>query len=144
LLGRNIKREMSNTQVILIVLITVLSSLLEGINNSLISARKGFESFKWNEHILFVLQRGCWLLVFFVLLHWKEALLLSIIYALHFSFFHNGSYGESMKKLGYKKYSWTYSSPDSTARIELNFRIRTILFILAVLILTYILINPCI
>jgi hypothetical protein len=73
--------------------------------------------------------------MFFVLLSLKYAILISIIFTLLFSFFHNGSYNESMKKLGFKEYSWTYTSTTSTAKIELNFVIRSILLILAVIIL---------
>ena len=136
---------MSDVQILLIVLVLIFSSCLEGINNSLITARKGFDAYIKgiikNEHTLFVLQRGCFVLLFFILLDWKNATILSLIYALQFSFFHNGSYNESMRKLGNKNYSWTYTSSTSTAKLELNFVIRTFLLILAVLILTYRLIN---
>lgn len=60
---------------------------------------------------------------------------MSLLYALQFSFFHNGSYGISMKKLGFKDYSWTSVSKTSTAKLELNFVVRTFLLILAVIIL---------
>ena len=132
---------MSDVQILLIVLVLIFSSCLEGINNSLITARLGFDAWIKNEHILFVLQRGCFPLLFFILLDWKNATILSLIYALQFSFFHNGSYNESMRKLGNKNYSWSYTSSTSTAKLELNFVIRTFLLILAVLILTYRLTN---
>ncbi len=132
---------MSDVQILLIVLVLIFSSCLEGINNSLITARLAFDSFLFNEHIIFILQRGCFVLLFFILLDWKNATILNLIYALQFSFFHNGSYNESMRKLGNKNYSWTYTSSTSTAKLELNFVIRTFLLILAVLILTYRLTN---
>lgn len=116
----------------------IFSTLLEGVNNSLITARKGFLAYSWNEHILFVLQRGCIPLILFIILEdWKLSLLLLVIDILQFSFFHNGAYGESMRRIGFKEYSWTYNSPTSTAKIELNFVVRSILLILGVIILIY-------
>lgn len=135
---------MTDVQILLIVLVLIFSSCLEGINNSLITARQGFDAWTgWikNEHVLFVLQRSCFPMLFFILLDWRNATILSLLYALQFSFFHNGSYNESMRKLGNKNYSWTYTSSTSTAKLELNFVIRTFLLILAVLILTYRLTN---
>lgn len=132
---------MSNIQLILICITLLISASLEGINNSLITARKGFDGYSFNEHIIFVLQRSCFVALFFILLNWKDASLISIIFILIFSFFHNGFYGVSMKKLGFKNYSWTYTSSTSTAKLELNFVVRSILLILGIIILIYKLTN---
>jgi hypothetical protein len=91
---------------------------------------------KINIHMFFVPLRfimyGC--LLFFSYSSVLFLVLSAIVMGLAFSFFHNGIYYETRKYLGEKDYSFFYESKDSTAKIELRPIVRTIMLIIAIII----------
>ena len=70
-------------------------AVIFGIKEAMLFERQGVESFKWNFHKLFVIERALLILLLisgiFINLH--DTLFISIAYLFSFSFFHNGAYG---------------------------------------------------
>ncbi len=105
-------------------------------------SRKASEAFTWNEHVLLVIQRLIVLALFIAgfyttavaCSYYKDILLFGSI-ILAFSFFHNGFYFETRKRIDKKDYHFWSNATGSTAVFEFNFITRTIMFIVSLTIL---------
>ena len=98
-----------------------------------------------NDHAIWTIQRAILALVIVSLngillyysggLFWLKWLLTTLALTLSFSFFHDGEYYCERNNLNPKVYPkrWKDSSTTSTAKIELNYTVRLICFIISII-----------
>lgn len=89
-----------------------------------------------NLHTLFTLQRTIvWMLIAILSMSWSIAVGLILI----FPFWHDNQYYTQRNNIDSSTYPkrWRDSSTTSTAKIELNFKTRTVLFVIGIAFLTY-------
>lgn len=124
-------------------LITMLISVIQGISHEILYSRLGSFWAKWNEHVVFNIERLLWGVLTLSAVNYGlnneysiEILPKLICYSigafLSFSFFHNGGYGIAT---AYRHNTgilngWAYSSKSDTARNSFDFMTRFWLFIL--------------
>lgn len=108
-----------------------------GIMDAITYCKKGAEAFTWNEHIILntvrVLTLSMIILVYYspkINIWWASAACL-----LAFSFWHNGFYYETRKRIDVPGYNFFSESTTSTAIIEVSFYSRLGLFLVGVAIL---------
>lgn len=118
-------------------------ALLSGVKDAVLWSKKGAESFKFNEHILFVAERATvYLSVLIAVLSVEltakfviSFLVILLASLLAFPFLHNGALYYSRNKIEpelYTKGFFSEPSETSTAKYNFSFRIRTILFGVAI------------
>lgn len=130
-------------------------AFVSGIKDAILWSKKGADAFTWNEHKVFVAERG--IVLFIVLsvvicysllnkigfpyydnvkLFLGVCLVLSS-FILSFSYFHNGAYYVARKKINpkLKHYTWRGVSNSSTADIEFSYKERLALFIVSLILL---------
>lgn len=109
-----------------------LYAINSGMKDGILYGRQGADSFKWNEHIIYVIERitfgfmfiiGCLLgrnnpQIFWVIT------MISINALLGFSLWHNGFYYVTRGKILNTHIGFTYNSSTSTSVIELRWRTR--------------------
>lgn len=121
-----------------------LYALVDGLNNAVLYSRKGASAFKWNEHFIFLAQRGspylaaCFAAFYGFKMESFSSLCILIggeliSSALAFSYFHNGIYAEARDRIAGDlndfKYNWRYSSPTDTSKINFTYRERLWMFV---------------
>lgn len=125
-------------QIISIILWYIFASLCGSVE-AILWSKKAAEAFKWNEHILLVLQRGLVILIciscYFLELNIFTGSALIISAMLSFSFFHNGFYYFTRSKIDVPTYNFTSNSTSSTAKLQFPFIVRLIMFIFSIIIL---------
>jgi len=122
----------------LIVLLTY--SAVSGVKDAVLWSGLREKAFKWNEHIIFTIERCSiasipFVLWLFPLQRMTDVLTVCVVWVLCFSFVHNGFYYEARKRIDVPNYHWFYNSRNSTALFEENSFTRTFLFICGVLLL---------
>lgn len=119
--------------IVTIAILLLLSySMLAGVTEGVLYSKKASEAFKWNEHAIFVAHRACIGFIFLLpdALHLYDKLAIIGFWILGHSFFHDGAYFETRGAIDIPHYKWYYNkSKTSTARFELSFWIRTLMFI---------------
>lgn len=114
---------------------------ISGIKDAIMYSGKTSAPFGWNEHKLWVAERGTFIAVFIGMavfsIDFIKMLDLVIASALCFSFIHNGYYYETRKLLGTKHYHWFYQSKSSTARLNIDGKTRTIMFLIGICFMTF-------
>jgi hypothetical protein len=122
----------------------MLIATFQGVSHDILYSRLGSTWARWNEHIIFNIERCLWGVLAIGSIYYGmqfkdiiEALPKVVCYACgsfcSFSFFHNGGYGMAFN---YRKYGtinlkyWSYTSTTDTARISLDFQSRLWWFLL--------------
>lgn len=100
-----------------------------GIKDGILYGRQGADSFSWNEHNIYVIERASvWgILVLGYCLHGYGLLPIAMICInsiLGFSFWHNGFYYVTRGKMINTDFPFWYNSSSSTAVIELRWKGR--------------------
>lgn len=110
-------------------LLNILAGVL-GFKEGMLYSRKGSQAFKWNEHLVFVLERSLIAisLVLFSFLNLQEATVLIALWVFSFSFWHDGFYYVSREFIDVPKYHFSAESEDSSATLELSYFWRSFLF----------------
>lgn len=123
----------------------LLFAVLCGVVEAILYCRRGAESFRWNEHVVLVLQRGAVALVAGAALldkkpGWVAVQFLAI--GAMFSFFHNNAYNFARRwidvqsfRLACAGFDWNYQSATSTARFDFDGPERNVLALIGVVIL---------
>lgn len=115
---------------------------LGGVVEAILYARTGAESFKWNEHIIFITKAGVVILGFIVIPHLVNPTLITsnlcfIACIFSYPFFHDGFYYETARRINRPDYKFSSNSKTSTADIEIPWFIRMNLFIASLLIILH-------
>lgn len=112
-------------------LLLLAYSALSGIVEGILYGKKGADSFKGNEHGFFFAKMvavGCLVLVKVDVSQWDRNVLVAAWIFMH-AFVHDGFYYETRRQIDVPYYRWYYDySKTSTARLEIPFWPRTILF----------------
>ena len=98
-------------------------------------ANRSGKSMQHELHPLFFLQRMLVSLIIFIILPLKKAIVMLLVFALVFSWFHNGMYYFTRNRLDEKVYKkgWTDNSISSTAKLDFDFYSRTTQLFLGIL-----------
>ncbi|KUG07443.1 hypothetical protein [Solirubrum puertoriconensis] len=120
---------------LLFILLLNTYALLSGFKDSILWSRKGAEAFRWNEHVVFVLERITLVAVAILCtqLSALQALCAVLSYALMFSLPHNTAYYWGRSRIDSQPFDIRYSSTTSTAKLEFNFKTRLVLFLVGAL-----------
>lgn len=124
-----------------VIKVILLSSIccIFGIKEAILYSRKGAESFKYNEHIIWVIERCLILLLFTTACYFptnlKGMIIHCVYFILSFSFFHNGFYFITQNKILNNGKNFFSYSETSTAVFELKFQQRLFLFLIGIIIL---------
>ncbi len=120
--------------IIVYFLLNILACTL-GFKEGILYSRKGAEAFRWDEHLVFMIERTLMgiLLVLFCFLNLEEALVLVVLWAFSFSYWHNGFYYVSREMIDVPKYHFHGDSDSSTAVLELTLWKRATLKITSVI-----------
>ena len=120
-------------QYIICCLIAMMWSVARGWEQAVLWGRLGAESYKWNEHIIFLVVRGLFiglLLVTGDLTIWSK-LFIAGGFIFTFPFFHEGMYYEQRYQIGrihgslvYPKRWWSDPSGTSTANTKFTYKTR--------------------
>ena len=115
-------------------LLNILACVL-GFKEGILYSRKGAEAFRWDEHLVFLIERSliAILLILFCFLNLEEAVVLIILWVFSFSYWHNGCYFVSREYIDVPKYHFTGESDTSSAVLELNFWQRASLKIISII-----------
>lgn len=105
---------------------------LSGIKDGILYGRQGADSFTWNEHKIYVLERVCFGFMFLIGCvigcnnpHiFVDILIITLNCLLGFSLWHNGYYYLTRGEIINTYYGFTYNSSSSTAVIELRWKTR--------------------
>lgn len=125
---------------IYLYLLFCLYASIEGVTEGILYGKQGAESFKWNEHIVYVCGRGVVLTGFLLapeLMHFslEGFSVLALICFLSYSFFHDGFYYETARRINRPDYKFNSNSKTSTAKIEITWAIRLSMFVASLIIL---------
>lgn len=105
-----------------------------GFKEGILWSKKGADAFKWNEHIVFAIERiGIGLLAFFAV-DWQ----IILVSVLAFPFFHNGVYYWSRNLINEDVYDREFfDEPSSTSTAKINFSLinRIVGFVLSLILL---------
>ena len=116
--------------IIITYLLMVLAASDEGVTHAILWSGKKTDSYKWNEHLVFVAQR----IFFGVALLITANVWAFVVGVLAYPFFHNGfyywqrNYIDGSYPQGFKADSLT-----SSAVINFSFRSRTTMFVISLL-----------
>lgn len=115
---------------------------LSGMNNAILYGKRGAETFKWNEHMLFFIERGTVLGIglygsLFVKASIKECLILLTACVFAFSFYHNAFYYETTRQINRPDYRFWSNSKTSTAKVNMDFKYRFPLAIISIGLMMY-------
>lgn len=113
-----------------------LYASISGMKDAILYGKQGAETFKWNEHILFNLERATVLSLMaqalFVKMDVYGLMVLTGSCILSFSLFHNGFYLESARQINRPDYHFYSNSQTSTAPFEITWNLRLFMFILSI------------
>ncbi len=110
----------------------------QGRAHAMLYSLKGANSFSWNEHRTFTLERAAVLSLplFSTLINTEDAIILMASAMLSFPFWHNGAYYTTRHDIDTPKYGWFSQSQSSTAKHNFSPTLRTILFFSSILLMT--------
>ena len=118
--------------------------LSSATTEAILYSGQGSKAFKWNEHVVYTINRLSTLMmvVSATLLHDKLLTINGVVMLISlvsiYPFFHDGQYYETRKQIDTPSYNFKSSSQTSTAWIELNWPKRLTLFIIGVILpITY-------
>lgn len=119
---------------ILSFLVIIMYACVEGFTHAVLYGRRGADSFKWNEHLLFNAQRA----ILVTALFFKPDIYSIISGLLCFSFFHNGFYYTQRDRIdnSYPK-RWWDDSTSSSATINFSVKVRTGMAIAGILVMIF-------
>lgn len=125
---------------VLVYTIFNIYAALSGFKDGVLYSKKGSEAFKWNEHLLFVAERGAVVMAIIGGIYLKPDIWFLIpAVVLSFPFWHDGFYYLGRHYIDVKEYRFNSDSKTSTADLEFSFLWRCILNIVSiVLILIYV------
>jgi len=111
------------------ILLFIIYSSIAGVIEAILYARKGAETWKWNEHALYILNAvifafGVFAMPLFIHTTFIESVLGVACCALCYPFFHDGLYYESARQINRKDYRFWSNSKTSTAKIEITWNVR--------------------
>lgn len=124
----------------MILLLFILYAVAHGVTNAICYSRKGAHALTMNEHVLFKVERGIFLIaVVFADYSFLPRLFEAAAGILLFSWFHNGGY-YVMRSLIAKDGrhwwdSWRYQSATDTSKYSFDFQERTLLAVAGLLLL---------
>lgn len=132
--------------ILTLYILTMSLAVIQGISHEILYSRLGAGWAKWNEHIVFNIERIGWgilagagVVVGYLFTDIGNMIPKLVCYAagswMSFSFFHNGAYGMARAyrlKLPLLK-GWLYVSSSDTARISLDFQSRLWWFVMGLL-----------
>jgi hypothetical protein len=125
----------------LIYFIRIVYPCCSGLKDAILWGRKGADSYTWDEHNVFIIERIFQTLyVLFVIVLWYLSILTpldliisEIAYILSFPFFQDSFYYEGRKRIdGAYKGFWD-DSATSTAKLNFKFKTRLLLFLFGIL-----------
>lgn len=123
----------------LLILLFIAYCIVAGIVEAILYARTGAETWKWNEHILFIVKAAFVLFGYFAMPHFIhptfiESAIGALCSILCYPFFHDGFYYEAARQINRPDYRFSSNSKTSTATIEIPWFIRGNAFLLACII----------
>lgn len=133
--------------IIIVYILFIVYAITQGKTHAILYSRLGADSFPYNEHKIFTVERCAILLIilFSTLITIHDSLILILVNAFGFSFWHNGSYYLTKGKIFKEDLSWFYNSKTSTAFIEINATIRTVGVIISlIIIITWLIVRDAI
>ncbi len=127
---------------IYIYILFCIYASLSGLKDAILYGKRGAETFYWNEHTLFNVERGVVLLgycasMLFARISYADLSWLALSCLMAFSFFHNGFYYETARQINRMDYRFWSDSKTSTAKIEISWNLRFTLFALSVVVLYF-------
>lgn len=110
-----------------------------GIKEAVLWSRKGVNAFEWNEHAIFNVERILLFICLFLAVGTSYYLLavLAIASLFTYSFVHNLYYYYFRSVIDGKPFDPFYTSTTSTSRFTLNITVRSILFVIGLIILYF-------
>jgi len=122
--------------VVLTVLFLQLLSYacISGWKDAILWSRKGSDAYDWNEHYIFITERGCIGSIVFTIPLLKDftfvdsSVIIGVFIAC-FSFLHNGFYYWQRNKIDINEYHWFSNSKTSSAWYNADSTLRTVLFV---------------
>jgi hypothetical protein len=131
-----------NQKKMVIQLIGLLTyTTISGVKDGILWSRQGSDAFKWNEHIVFGIERTSIALLPLLFLtigfSYIDYAVLMFVWLFMFSFIHNGFYYETRKRIDMPLCDWFHDSETSTAWFETDIITRTLCFIIGILVLSY-------
>jgi len=119
-------------QFISIFLLMLLHPFVTGAIEGILYGRKAAESFRWDEHLMFLVGRA--IIGLLVLLTTDltifDRIILVICWIFCYALPHDESYYYTRAKIDKSRYVYGYQSPTSTAKLELNKLERLILLLI--------------
>lgn len=128
---------MDHTYQIIAFLSLCVVCLSEGLSHAILWSKRGTDSFRWNEHVVFVIMRAGIAISAVV----QSSVWTIVAWILAYSFLHNGTYyvGRARIDGAYPKgwAGWFAKSKSSSAKLELGPVGRTLLFVAGVAVFVY-------
>jgi len=112
---------------------------ISGWKDAILWSRKGSDAYDWNEHYIFDAERCCIASMVFTIIFldgftFKDACWVIVTMGACFSFLHNGFYYWQRNKIDVNEYHWFSNSKTSSAWYNANSTLRTIAFVVGVLV----------
>lgn len=132
---------------ILLFILSATWAITSGLTEAILYSGKGADAFKWNEHIVFSIQRACFVLMLIIcyvihpLMSLTDFELLLLSCMLSWNLFHDGAYYEGRHLIDCPYYRWYSDSTTSSAKINFTFWERLTLAILGTSLFIYLLIK---
>lgn len=121
--------------IICLAIISLLNmyAMVSGTKDAVLWSRLGTEAYPWNEHIIFVIERGIFFgtPMLFTFIDVETAMVLIMSAVISFPFWHNGFYYTMRRTIDVPDYRWNSDSTTSTARLQITWKIRLALFIIS-------------
>ncbi len=109
-----------------------LLSISMGAEEAILYSRKGADAFKWNEHILFVVNRALCAACILISPFTDDRVIILIACIFFFPFIHDGAYYVTRGKIDMPQYRFNSDSTGSTATLEIKFKYRVALFLMGI------------
>ncbi len=120
--------------IFLYILFSLYSSI-SGVKDAILWSRKGADSFEWDEHWVFVLERLVFgtsiVLPVYFKISFQDIILIMICVGLSFPFWHNGFYYTARHYIDNSYKGWASESTTSTAKINFTWPARFTLFLIS-------------
>jgi hypothetical protein len=106
---------------------------ISGWKDAILWSRKGSDSYDWNEHYIFVAERGCIGSIVLTIPFLKDftfvdSCVIIGVFCLCFPFLHNGFYYTTRRYIDFDYYTWFSESKTSSAKFNFGYVFRTVLF----------------
>jgi len=121
-----------------ILLQLLFYACISGWKDAILWSRKGSDAYDWNEHYIFIAERGCIASIVFTIPLLKDftfvdSCVIIGVFIACFSFLHNGFYYWQRNKIDVNEYHWFSNSKTSSAWYNANSTLRTVLFVVGVI-----------